>query len=100
MLLAVLDNAVKFTPAGKRVSLSMEGHTVIVADGDRIPEEELAHIFERFRRTRGGNAQERGSASRFAAGGAAARHPDRRGQPRFGGHDLPLYLPRRRQMNT
>ena len=58
MLLAVLDNAVKFTPAGKRVSLSMEGHTVIVADeGIGIPEEELAHIFERFRRTRGGNAQ-------------------------------------------
>ena len=58
MLLAVLDNAVKFTPAGKRVSLSMEGNTVIVADeGIGIPEEELAHIFERFRRTRGGNAQ-------------------------------------------
>ena len=58
MLLAVLDNAEKFTPAGKRVSLSMEGHTVIVADeGIGIPEEELAHIFERFRRTRGGNAQ-------------------------------------------
>ena len=36
----------------------MEGHTVIVADeGIGIPEEELAHIFERFRRTRGGNAQ-------------------------------------------
>ena len=57
MLLAVLDNAVKFTPAGKRVSLSMAGIPSSSRTRESIPEEELAHIFERFRRTRGGNAQ-------------------------------------------
>ena len=58
MLLAVLDNAVKFTPAGRHVSLALEENTVVIADeGIGIPQEELAHIFDRFRRTRGSNAQ-------------------------------------------
>ena len=53
MLLVVLDNAVKFTPEGKRVSLALEGKTIVIADeGIGIPAEELAHIFDRFRRTR------------------------------------------------
>ena len=40
MLLVVLDNAVKFTPEGKRVSLALEGKTI-----------------DRFRRTRRSNEQ-------------------------------------------
>ena len=58
MLLVVLDNAVKFTPEGKRVSLALEGKTIVIADeGIGIPAEELAHIFDRFRRTRRSNEQ-------------------------------------------
>ncbi|MFR3407536.1 MAG: sensor histidine kinase [Christensenellales bacterium] len=54
----MLDNAVKFTSEGKRVSLALEGKTIVIADeGIGIPAEELAHIFDRFRRTRRSNEQ-------------------------------------------
>lgn len=56
MLLAVVDNAVKFTPAGKAVSLSLADSrpVITVADaGEGIPEGELGHVFDRFRRTHG-----------------------------------------------
>lgn len=59
MLLVVLDNAVKFTPEGKRVSLALEGKTIVIADerdrhsGGR----NWLHIFDRFRRTRRSNEQ-------------------------------------------
>ena len=55
LLLIVLDNAIKYTPAGGRVGLDVTARdgqrSVIVSDtGVGIPEEQLAHVFERFYR--------------------------------------------------
>jgi two-component system OmpR family sensor kinase len=55
MLLNLVDNAVKFTPAGGRVSLSLtrrgDEYRLAVSDtGPGIPPEARAHIFERFYR--------------------------------------------------
>lgn len=55
MLLAVADNAVKFTPAGRSVTIRLDDErpVIVIADeGEGIAEEELKHIFERFRATR------------------------------------------------
>jgi signal transduction histidine kinase/DNA-binding response OmpR family regulator/ligand-binding sensor domain-containing protein len=57
ILLNLLGNAVKFTPPGGRVSVSLEpgrqGVQLSVADtGPGIPEHEQQRIFERFYRTR------------------------------------------------
>ena len=47
----LLDNAVKFSPAGGTVTVTMEGDTVIVSDeGPGITEADLPHIFDRFYR--------------------------------------------------
>jgi two-component system, OmpR family, sensor kinase len=55
MLLNLVDNAVKFTPAGGRVSLSLERrggeYLLSVSDtGPGIPADARAHVFERFYR--------------------------------------------------
>jgi len=55
MLLALMDNAVKFTPAGKGVSLRLDGPRPVITladEGEGIPAEELPHIFDRYRHTR------------------------------------------------
>ena len=55
MLLAVVDNAVKFTPPGKglRMALCGEQPEIVIADeGIGIPTQELEHIFDRFYHTR------------------------------------------------
>jgi heavy metal sensor kinase len=55
MLLLLLDNAVKYTPSGGRITLSVDrgpaGAIVAVRDtGIGIPETALPHVFERFYR--------------------------------------------------
>ena len=55
MLLLLLDNAVKYTPSGGQITLSVDrgpaGATVAVRDtGIGIPETALPHVFERFYR--------------------------------------------------
>jgi len=55
LLLIVLDNAIKYTPAGGRVRLDVTARdgqrSVVVSDtGIGIPADQLAHVFERFYR--------------------------------------------------
>ena len=55
LLLIVLDNAIKYTPAGGRVGLDVTARDarrlVIVSDtGVGIPADQLSHVFERFYR--------------------------------------------------
>ncbi len=55
LLFNLLDNAIRYTPAGGTVSISMErqGDAAVIAirdSGVGIPEEHTSHIFERFYR--------------------------------------------------
>lgn len=55
LAMILLDNAIKFTPAGGSVTVSVthstQGTSLLVADtGIGIPSEQMAHIFERFYR--------------------------------------------------
>ncbi|WP_405797578.1 sensor histidine kinase [Streptomyces sp. NBC_01506] len=52
-LVNVLDNAVKFSPAGAaiEVTLSTQGELTVRDHGPGIPSEELPHVFERFWRS-------------------------------------------------
>jgi len=74
LLMIVLDNAVKFTPAGGRVRLDVSAPggqaEVVVADtGAGITAEQLPHIFERF--YRGDPSRARGNGAEGAGLGLA-----------------------------
>lgn len=48
----LLDNAVKWSPEGTRVTVELTGGTVMVADqGDGLAPEDLPHVFDRFYRS-------------------------------------------------
>ena len=58
----LVNNAVKYSPEGGTVTLSsrVEGQYALVSVTDTgigIPQDEIAHVFERFRRVRSGAAQ-------------------------------------------
>ena len=74
LLMIVLDNAVKFTPAGGRVSLGAaapggQAEVVVEDTGIGITQEQLPHIFERF--YRGDPARARGPGAEGAGLGLA-----------------------------
>ncbi len=52
MFIIVLDNAIKFSPHGENVAVSLVGNTVSIRDfGQGITKQQLPHIFERFYKT-------------------------------------------------
>jgi signal transduction histidine kinase len=58
----IVNNAVKYSPEGGTVTLAsrVEGRFALISVTDTglgIPQEEIAHVFERFRRVRSGAAQ-------------------------------------------
>ena len=66
LVVIVLDNAIKFTPTGGRVSLRVradDGRAVVTVDdtGVGIADSELPYIFDRF--YRGGDARSRGNGA-------------------------------------
>ncbi len=67
LLLLLVDNAVKYTPAGGRITVSVgmdpSGATVTVSDtGIGIPDAALPHVFERFYRVDESRSREAGGA--------------------------------------
>ncbi len=63
----LLDNAIKYTPSGGRIALSVrreDGYAVLdVSDnGIGIPAEALPHVFKRFFRVDGSRSREQGGA--------------------------------------
>ena len=67
LLLLLVDNAVKYTPAGGRITVSValdsSGPTVTVRDtGIGIPDAALPHVFERFYRVDESRNREAGGA--------------------------------------
>ncbi len=53
MLMIILDNAVKFSPAGSEIAVSLRNKTITVKDkGPGIPKEDLPYIFDRFYKTK------------------------------------------------
>jgi heavy metal sensor kinase len=65
-VLNVVDNAIKFTPAGRKVRVWNESdavshHLVVDDEGPGIPEEQRARVFERFHRIEGLGVQADGA---------------------------------------
>ena len=76
MILNLLDNAIKYTPAGGVVRLSLthkeEKYFIEVSDtGTGIPDEAQSHIFERFYRTDKARSRSEGAGSGGAGLGLA-----------------------------
>ncbi|MBT2186508.1 sensor histidine kinase [Sphingobium nicotianae] len=72
----LLDNAIKYVPAGGRVSLTLtQGPRIIIADdGPGIPHEDRARIFERFARSAGQVSQPGHGLGLALARAIAQRH--------------------------
>lgn len=72
----LLDNSIKYVPAGGRVSLTLaQGPRITVADdGPGIPREDRARIFERFARSSGQIAQPGHGLGLALARAIAQRH--------------------------
>jgi heavy metal sensor kinase len=67
VIVNLLDNAIKYTPGGGRVRLSVrreQGFALleVADDGIGIPEEALPHVFKRFFRVDGSRSREQGGA--------------------------------------
>ncbi|MBR5226335.1 MAG: HAMP domain-containing histidine kinase [Clostridia bacterium] len=63
MLLAVIDNSVKFTASGRSIHLSLSSEAPVITISDEgvgIAPEELDHIFDRFRHTRDASRESTG----------------------------------------
>ena len=76
VIVAVLDNAVKYTPSGGRIDMRVARYhrkaLITVSDsGPGIPAESLAHIFERFYRVDRARSRDEGGTG---LGLAIARH--------------------------
>ncbi len=75
MLLIVLDNAVKFSPAGSALHVAMDNQSITVRDeGPGIPREDLPHIFDRFHKSRSEENRQGSGLGLAIAKGIADRH--------------------------